>query len=117
MQPVNYSKFCYYKIEEDDLDSLEPQPVEFLGGGLQRMVGVGIDEPCCQLVYEDFFPGYEYRWTTWVDQLDFVTQGKAEITYYQPPSLEEADAAFAARFLEAPAWSRDRHPLAELGSR
>lgn len=89
MQPVNYSKFCYYKIEEDDLDSLEPQSVDFLGGGLQRMVGVGIDEPCCQLVYEDFFPGYEYRWTTWVDQLDFVTQGKAEITYYQPPSLEE----------------------------
>lgn len=36
---------------------------------------------------------------------------------WQPPTLEEADAAFAARFLEAPAWSRDRHPLAELGSR
>lgn len=89
MQPVNYSKFCYYKIEPDDLDSIEPQAVDFLGGALQRMCGVGIDEPSCQLVFEDFFPGYEYRWTTWVDQLDFVTKGKAEITYYQPPSLEE----------------------------
>lgn len=89
MYPVNYSKFSYYRIDEDDLDSIEPQAVEFLGGGLQRMCGIGIDEPPCQLVFEDFFPGYEYRWTTWVDQLDFVTRGKAEITYYQPPSLEE----------------------------
>ena len=89
MYPVNYSKFCYYKIEADDLDSQEPEEVEFLGGALQRMCGVGIDEPPCQLVYEDFFPGFEYKWTTWVDQLDFVTDGKAEITYYQPPSLEE----------------------------
>ena len=89
MYPVNYSKFSYYKIEADDLDSLEPQPMELLGGGLWRMVGIGIDQPPCQLVYEDFFPGYEYRWTTWVDQLDFVTQGKAEITYLQPPALEE----------------------------
>jgi len=89
MYPVNYSKFSYYKIEPDDLDSLEPQPLDLLGGGLWRMVGIGIDEPPCQLVYEDFYPGYEYRWTTWVDQLDFVTQGKAEITYLQPPALEE----------------------------
>lgn len=89
MYPVNYSKFCYYKIEPSDLDSLEPEAVDFLGGSLQRMCGIGIDEPPCQLVYEDFFPGYEYHWTTWVDQLDFVTKGKAEITYYQPPGLEE----------------------------
>ncbi len=89
MQPVNYSTFRYYKIDEDDLDSVEPEPLELLGGGPWRMVGIGIDEPPCQLVYEDFFPGHEYRWTTWVDQLDFVTKGKAEITYLQPPSLEE----------------------------
>lgn len=88
MYPVNYSKFRYYKIEDNDLDSIEPLPSEFLGGALQRMCGVGIDEPCCQVVFEDFFPGYEYKWTTWVDQLDFVTKGKAEITFYQPPSLE-----------------------------
>jgi len=89
MYPVNYSKFSYYKVDDDDLDSLEPQAVEFLGGSLQRMCGVGIDEPCCQVVFEDFFPGGEYPWTTWVDQIDFVTKGKAEITFYQPPSLEE----------------------------
>ena len=88
MYPVNYSKFAYYKIEPSDLDTIEPQPIEFLGGGLHRMVGVGIDEPCCQVVYEDFFPGYEYKWTTWVDQIDYVVSGKAEITFYQPPSLE-----------------------------
>ncbi len=67
----------------------KPEKVEFLDGALQRMCGIGIDEPPCQLVYEDFFPGCETRWTTWVDQLDFVTKGKAEITYYQPPAWEE----------------------------
>lgn len=88
MYPVNYSKFAYYKIDPSDLDSVEPQPSPFLGGALQRMVGIGIDEPCCQVVFEDFFPGYEYRWTTWVDQIDYVVSGKAEITFHQPPGLE-----------------------------
>jgi hypothetical protein len=88
MYPINYSKFSYYKIDPNDLDSVEPTAMPFLGGGPSRMVGIGIDEPCCQVVYEDFFPGHEYKWTTWVDQLDFVVSGKAEITFYQPPSLE-----------------------------
>ena len=89
MHQVEYSRLCYYKIEPDDLDSVEPQPMELLGDGPWRAVGIGIDEPPCQLVYEDFFPDHEYRWTTWIDQVDFVMEGKAEITYYQPPSLEE----------------------------
>jgi hypothetical protein len=89
MYPVNYSKFCYYKMDPDDLDSVEPQRLDLLGEGPWRAVGIGFDEPPCQLVYEDFFPGHEYHWTTWIDQLDFVTEGKAEISYYQPPALEE----------------------------
>jgi hypothetical protein len=88
MYPVNYATFAYYKIDPSDLDSVAPAPQPFLGGGPSRMVGIGIDEPCCQVVYEDFFPGHEYRWTTWVDQLDYCVSGKAEITYYQPPALE-----------------------------
>jgi hypothetical protein len=89
MHPVVYSKFRVYQIDPDDLDSVEPEPQPFLGGGLWRAVGVGIDEPCCQIVYEDFYPGHEYSWTTWIDQIDFVTQGKAEITYYETPALEK----------------------------
>jgi hypothetical protein len=89
MQPLVYSKFRMYHIDDRDLDEVEPEAVEFLGGALQRMVGIGIDEPACQMVLEDFFPGGEYHWTTWQDQVDLVTQGSAEITCYLPPSLEE----------------------------
>jgi hypothetical protein len=88
--PLLYSKFCYYKIEPSDLDSLAPEPTPVLGEGcLTRNVGIGIDEPACQVCYEDFFPGQEYRWTTWIDQIDVVTQGRAEITILQPPAFEQ----------------------------
>ena len=99
MQPLVYSRFQVYQVEDRDLDEVEPVAVEFLGGsGLQRMVGIGIDEPACQMVFEDFFPGGEYHWTTWQDQVDVVTRGKAEITCLLPPSLEET----VVRIVEAP---------------
>jgi hypothetical protein len=75
VQPIVYSDFRYYKIEPSDLDSIEPEPMELLGGGLWRMCGIGIDEPAVQMVYEDFFPGHEYTWTVWLDQIDLVTEG------------------------------------------
>ena len=84
-----YSKFRIYRLDDRDLDEVEPAPVDFLGSGLQRMVGIGIDEPACQMVFEDFFPGGRYDWTTWQDQVDLVTRGKAEITCLLPPALEE----------------------------
>ena len=86
MYPIVYSNFPYYHIDPSDLDG-RAAAVELLGGALQRMVGIGIDEPCCQVVFEDFFPGYEYRWTIWLDQIDLVT-GKAEISVLLPPELE-----------------------------
>jgi hypothetical protein len=90
MQPLNYSKVCFYKIVSADLDALDPQLSPLLGENCySRAVDVGIDEPACQVCFEDFFPGGEYHWTTWIDQIDFVTQGKAEVTILQPPDLEE----------------------------
>lgn len=90
MQALNYSKFCYYKITSSDLDGVAPQPTPVLGENvLSRAVGVGIDEPACQVCFEDFFPGGEYHWTMWIDQVDVVIQGSAEITIWQPPALEE----------------------------
>lgn len=97
MYPINYSKFCYCEIDNDDLDSVKSVGIDFLGGGLHRMVGVGIDERCCEVVFEDFFAGYEYKWTTWVDQVDYVVSGKAEITYYPPPSLEDKRTVLVER--------------------
>lgn len=96
MHPVVYSKFSYYKIDPEDLNSLPPVPAPYLGEGCQsRIAGIGIDEPACQVCYEDFFPGGEYHWTTWIDQIDVVTEGKAEITVLHPPALEEKTTIIA----------------------
>jgi hypothetical protein len=88
MQPIVYSDFRLYRIDPSDLDGIEPGPMPLLGDGLWRMCGVGINEPAVQVVYEDFFPGHVYSWTTWLDQIDFVTEGQAEITVLLPPALD-----------------------------
>jgi hypothetical protein len=85
MSGITYSKFRMYKIENSDLDSITPGPFPFCEGAVSRMVGVGIDEPACQVVLEDYFPGPPYVWTVWQDQIDVVLSGKAKITYYEPP--------------------------------
>jgi hypothetical protein len=90
-----YSKFRIYKIDPNDLEVLEPEPAPLLGGGKSRMCSVGVDEPSCQIVFEDFFPGGVYHWTMWQDQIDLVTQGKAEITYREPPSLDKECSVIA----------------------
>lgn len=90
MQPIVYSRFRHYKIEPSDIEDVAPEPTPFLGGGPSRCVGIGIDEPACQLVLEDFFPGSEYQWTTFQDQIDFVTEGSCEIRYLLPPAYEES---------------------------
>lgn len=95
MQPIIYSDFRMYKIEPSDLDSIEPGPMPLLGDGPWRMCGIGIDEPAVQMVYEDFFPGHTYTWTVWLDQIDVVTQGKAEITVVLPPELERTKTVIA----------------------
>jgi len=91
MHPLEYSRFRYYHIDPNDIESVPAEPAPMLGGGPSRCVGVGIDEPPCQLVLEDFFPGYEYSWTTYIDQLDLVTEGSCEITYTLPPAYDRTE--------------------------
>jgi hypothetical protein len=95
VRPIVYSDFRYYHIEPSDLDGIEPEPMELLGGGMWRMCGIGINEPFVQMVFEDFFPGHEYRWTVWLDQIDLVTEGRAEISVLLPPELERTKTFIA----------------------
>lgn len=94
MQPLTHSSFRYYKYEPRDLDDLDAEPVEMLGGGLQRMA-LAVDEPALQVVIEDFFPGAEYRWTTFLDQVDWVVEGRCEITVEEPPDYERSQTIIA----------------------
>jgi ethanolamine utilization protein EutQ (cupin superfamily) len=88
MQPLVHSRFRYYHYEADDLDRVKAEPAAMLGGGLQRMAAV-VNEPAIQIVMEDFYPGAEYRWTTFLDQVDWVVEGRCEISVEQPPDYDE----------------------------
>jgi ethanolamine utilization protein EutQ (cupin superfamily) len=88
MQPLVHSRFRYYHYEPDDLDRVTAEPAALLGGGLQRMIAV-VNEPAIQIVVEDFWPGTEYRWTTFLDQVDWVIEGRCEVTVEQPPDYAE----------------------------
>jgi hypothetical protein len=85
MQPLMYSRFRLWDIIPADLDTEPYGPFPFGDGAVSRAVGTGIDEPACQIVYEDFVAGPPYQWTVWQDQIDVVTDGRAEITYWEPP--------------------------------
>jgi quercetin dioxygenase-like cupin family protein len=59
-----------------------------------------IKEPACNMVIEDFEAGQEITWWYWHDEVHYVIQGKAEVTYSLPglhqkeekATIEEGDA-------------------------
>ena len=89
MQPLTYSKFQLYRTDEGDLEQAPIGLFPLSRDARMRSVGV-IDQPACQVVYEDFFDGADYMWTCWHDEIHYVTGGRAEITCHQPPMFEES---------------------------
>jgi len=87
MQPLTYSRFSHYKLVDEDVESAPVETFPFSDGAKFRGVGV-INQPACQVVFEDFLPGADFAWTCWHDEVHFVTHGRAEITYYEPPMFE-----------------------------
>jgi len=87
MHPLQYSQFGYYKVDPADLESAPIEPYPFSEGSTFRIKTV-ISEPAAQVVYEDWFKDQEIEWWVWVDGVHFAMQGRAEISYYQPPGLE-----------------------------
>jgi hypothetical protein len=94
LQRLVYSKFQLYQVDPKDLDDAPIEPYPFCEPSTFRIVTV-IDEPATQVVYEDWFKGQDVQWTTWTDAIHFVLQGKAEITLWQPPDLQEKIVAIA----------------------
>jgi len=95
MQSLVYSRFRLWDIVPADLEAEAFVLFPFGAGAVSRAVGTGIDEPAALVVYEDFVAGPEYQWTLWQDQIDVVLEGRAEITYWQPPDQAEAITVIA----------------------
>jgi hypothetical protein len=83
-----------YQVDTNDIESSPLLPYPFCEPSTYRIVTV-INEPAAQVVYEDWFKGQDVQWSAWTDAVHFVTQGKAEITLWQPPDLCEKIVAIA----------------------
>jgi hypothetical protein len=94
LQPLVYSKFAIYHLNPEDMEKAKIQPYPFCEPSTYRIVNI-INEPATQIVYEDWFKGQDVEWHYWVDAIHFVTEGKAEITVFQPPDLVEKTVVIA----------------------
>ena len=58
-------------------------------GSAFRAINIGIDEPACQINWEDWLPGPDIWWSMNHDEVHVVTKGRAEVEYWQAPLLQE----------------------------
>jgi hypothetical protein len=92
---IVYSKFGIYHPQDGDLDGAPDLEFPFVPGSRFRAVNSGIDEPACQVNYEDFYKGKDITWTLFHDEVQVVVKGTAEIEYWLPPLMLEHGQAVA----------------------
>ena len=89
MDKLVYSRFAMYKVDEDDLEQSETFPFPFVEGSQFRAVMCGIDEPSCQVNFEDWLPGPDITWSMFHDEVQYVIRGRAEIEIWHPPLMQD----------------------------
>jgi mannose-6-phosphate isomerase-like protein (cupin superfamily) len=92
---IKWSRFALYNVEDSDLDTAADKVFPFIEGSRYRAVNTGINEPACQINFEDFYPGPDIVWTLSHDEIHYVTKGRAEITYHLPPLMKETGTVIA----------------------
>lgn len=89
MDRIVYSKFGIYHPKDSDLDEAPDYQFPFIEGSRFRAVNTGIDEPACQVNFEDFYKGPDIVWSLFHDEVQVVLKGRAEIEYWLPPLMVE----------------------------
>lgn len=92
---LDYSKFRLYSVQDADLDRAPGYEFPFIPGSQFKAVNTGIDEPAVQVNFEDFLPGPDIVWSMFHDEVQYVTSGRAEITYHLPPLMQETGTVVA----------------------
>lgn len=92
---IRWSKFKMYKVDDTDLDNAPDLEFPFHPGSRFRAVNTGIDEPTTQINFEDFVKGQAITWSMPHDEVQYVVSGRAEITYYLPPLMQESGKVIA----------------------
>lgn len=89
MDKLVYGKFRIYHPQDGDLDSAPDLEFPFIKGSRFRAVNCAIDEPACQINYEDFYKGPDITWSLFHDEVQVVVSGTCEIEYWLPPLMLE----------------------------
>lgn len=95
MDRIVWSRFGIYQPQDSDLDDAADLEFPFHPGSRFRAVNTGIDEPACQINYEDFVRGTDIAWTLAHDEVQVVVSGRAEIEYHLPPLMLETGKVVA----------------------
>ena len=89
MDKITWGKFGLYTPQDSDLDNAPDLEFPFVPGSKFRAVNTGINEPACQINYEDFYKGVDIPWTLAHDEVQVVISGCAELEYHLPPLMLE----------------------------
>ena len=89
MDKIIWGKFGLYTPQDSDLDNAPDLEFPFVPGSKFRAVNTGINEPACQINYEDFYKGVDIPWTLAHDEVQVVISGRAELEYHLPPLMLE----------------------------
>ena len=95
MDALKWGRFGIYRCEDGDLDNAPDMEFPFAAGSRFRAVNTGINEPACQINYEDFYKGPDIVWTLAHDEVQYVVSGRAEIEYHLPPLMIETGKVIA----------------------
>lgn len=95
MDRLVYGKFRIYHPKDIDLDDAPDYEFPFIKGSRFRAVNCAIDEPACQINYEDFYKGPDITWSMFHDEVQVVVSGRCEIEYWLPPLMLEHGKAIA----------------------
>lgn len=87
---ISYSKFKVHHFNHDDMDRAELIPLPFNPGVEIKGYSTEINEPCAQVVVEDFLPNTEIWWTFPHDEFHYCVSGSAEIEFFLPPLYAES---------------------------
>lgn len=95
MDAITWGKFAIYNAVDADLDTAPDLEFPFAPGSRFRAVNTGINEPGCQINYEDFVAGPDIVWTLAHDEVQYVVSGRCEIEYHLPPLMLETGRVVA----------------------
>ena len=88
LAPSPRSKFEAHLIDHDAMDKAPPFDLPFNPGVKIRGYSA-INQPNCQIIIEDFFPGDEFEWQFVHDEQQYCLSGSMELKVWLPPLFGE----------------------------